>query len=98
MTNPHRLAQVSESLRKAADARALVSQDSWAAAWNSTEQELLKRLLDCEPEDDVVRFRLAEAIKVARKVRIIMESTAGGIDQLSKELDQLEGRKLPRVA
>lgn len=98
MNKAERAAKLSEQLRKAADARALTGQESWANAWIGIEQELLERLLECEPSEDVERYRLAEAIRVARKVRRTMESTGAQVDQLEAQLDQIEGRKLASVA
>ena len=94
----NRLAKLSEQLRKASDARALTNQESWASAWNGIEQELLERLLECETTEDMERYRLAEAIRVARKVRRTMESTGSQVDQLEAQIDQIEGRKIPSVA
>lgn len=68
------------------------------SVWNSLEQELLERLLSCEPTEDVVRYRLAEAIKVARQMRRIVESGAAQLPQLEKELELLEGRKPRSIA
>jgi hypothetical protein len=98
MSKEFRLAKLSEQLRKASDARALTNQESWANAWHGIEQELLERLLECEPIDDMERYRIVEAIKVARKVRRTMESTGSQVDQLEAQLDQIEGRKIPSVA
>lgn len=93
-----RLARLSQDLQAAADARHMATSPVWARTWDGLEKELLERLLHCGPEDDEPRYRLAQAIEVARKLRRTIESTGLNQAMLEKELDQIEGRKMRSIA
>lgn len=87
-----------EALNRAADARAMATTDVWARAWDSFERELLERLLKCEPGDDLQRYRLQVAMDATRHVRRTIEHQGKMVESLSKQLDLLEGRRLPPIA
>ena len=92
--NSDRTERIRVALERAETALRLSSEPVWAELWNSIEQELLGRLLDLTATDDDARWRLSQAIDVARRVRNLVEQQGAMKDQLSKELDLLEGRVL----
>lgn len=96
--NEDRLIRLSDALASAADARHMATSSVWAGAWEEFERELLRRLLQCEPEDDVVRYRLQVAFDAARHVRRAIENKGASVESLQKELDLIEGRKPRAVA
>ena len=96
MTN--RLTKLAENVSRVADARSLTTTTVWPDTWNQIEQELLERLLKCGPTDDEARYRLTQAIEVARRLRRAIESIAGEPGKLGAQLDQIEGRKMPANA
>lgn len=98
MSKPDRIAQLSEKLARAADARHMASQPIWAEAWESFERELLERLLKCGPEDDWSRYRLQVAIEVARHVKRVIDREGRTVAILEKEIEHLEGRKPAPIA
>lgn len=98
MSNVTRIAALSEKLARVADARKMATTDVWADAWTSFERELLDRLLACEPDDDVNRYRLQIGIEAARQVRRTIENAGQGEAATVKELDILEGRKVAPIA
>lgn len=98
MSNPDRIAALSEKLERIADARKLATTPVWADAWKELEQELLERLLAYGPDDEMARYKLSEAIKAARRVRRIIETGATGEKAARDELDILEGRKVAPIA
>ena len=93
-----RIADLSERLRRIADAKNMTQTDVWAAAWHGFEQELLERLLKCGPDDELARWKLQTAIEAARHARRAIEHAATGEASLTKELDILEGRKAAPIA
>ncbi len=93
-----RIAQLSEKLNRASDARTMATTPVWAEAWQGFERELLERLLKCGPDDDVVRYRLQIGIEAARHVRMAIEHASKTGSGLEKELDLLEGRKPVPIA
>ena len=99
MNDPRdRIVALSTALHRAADARTMASTDAWASAWDKYERELVERLIACEPDEDLIRFRLAEAIKAARQARRTIEHEGAKVGQLEKELELLEGRKPRAIA
>lgn len=98
MSKPDRIAQLSEKLARAADARHMASQPIWAEAWESFERELLERLLKCGPTDDEARYRLQVAIEAARCVKRSIEHEGRTVSSLEKEMEHLEGRKPAPIA
>ncbi len=86
------------ALERAETALRLANEPVWAELWISIEQELLGRLLDLTATDDDARWRLSQAIDVARRVRNLVEQQGAMRDQLVKQLDLLEGRVLPAIA
>lgn len=98
MSNVERLVQLSEQIAKLNDARAMTTSNVWAKAWDGIEQELLERLLKCGPEDDTPRYRLQQAIEVARRFRGMIETQGRDPGQLEKELAHLEGRAMRPIA
>lgn len=96
--NEDRIVALSEKLAAARDARAMSSSHTWADAWNSFEQELLERLLKCEPTEDEQRYRLQVAIEATRRVRGIVEHRGATVAGLEKDLDHLEGRRPRTIA
>ncbi len=93
-----RITHLSESLNRAADARAMATTPLWAETWDRFERELLERLLKCGPDDDMVRYRLQVGIEAARHVRAAIEHAGKTAKSLEKELDVLEGRKPASIA
>lgn len=95
-----RIAKLSEALAHVADARTMATTDVWGQAWDMFERELIERMLKCGdgPEEDATRYRLQIAVNAARSVRRVIEHASRSEDGLRKELDVLEGRRLPRVA
>lgn len=93
-----RLTKLAENVSRVAEARSLTTTTVWADTWNQIEQELLERLLKCGPTDDEPRYRLSQAIEVARRLRRAFESIAGDPGKLAHQLDQIEGRKMPAIA
>ena len=93
-----RIAELSERLRRIADAKNMTQTDVWAAAWQGFEQELLERLLKCGPDDEVARWKLQVAIEATRQVRRAIENEGTGEKALLQELDILEGRKTAPIA
>ncbi len=89
-----RTERIRVALERAETALRLSQEPVWAELWISIEQELLGRLLDLTATDDDARWRLSQAIDVARRVRNLVEQQGAMKDQLSKELDLLEGRVL----
>ena len=98
MSNPDRIAALSEALQAAADARAMVNAPAWGKASDSFERELLERLLKCGPDADSVRYRLQIGIEAARFVRRAIEHEGKTVASLEKELEYVEGRKLAPIA
>lgn len=98
MNKPDRIAALSEKLARIADAKNMVTTPVWADAWNDCERELLERLLKLEPDNDLGRYRMTEAIKAVRRVRFTIENAGAGAEAVEAELAQLEGRKLRPVA
>ena len=88
-----RLAKVQEQFAAALDARAICDTPAWREAWDGLEREMVERFLACGPEDDLPRFRIAEAMKAARRARKAIEGKARSSETLERELDFLEGRK-----
>lgn len=93
-----RISELHGLLTRANEARRLVTTDVWAKAWESFERELLERLLKCEADDDVVRYRLQVAIECGRHVKRAVENEGQTVEGLETELDHLEGRKIARIA
>lgn len=93
----NRIAALSEKLKRIVDAKNMAQTDVWASAWEGYEQELLERLLACEPEDEMPRYKLQEAIKAVRHVRRVIENAGSGESAVIHELDILEGRKKPPI-
>jgi len=87
-----RIAQVSQRLIRANDARRMATTEVWNESWESFEQELLERLLNCGPTDDAERYRLQVGIEAARHVKRAIEHEGQTVVSLEKELDHLEGR------
>lgn len=82
------------ALERAETALRFKAEPIWPELWNSLEQELVQRLLGLGPDDDDARWRLSQAIDVARRVRNLVEQQGAKRDQLVKELDLLEGRAM----
>lgn len=98
MNKQDRIAQLSERLARAGDARTMATTDVWAEAWTGFERELLERLLKCGLTDDGERYRLQVAMEAARYVRRAIENEGKTVESLEKQLDHLEGRKVaPRA-
>ncbi len=98
MSNPDRIAVLSEKLARIADARKMATTTVWDDAWTGFERELLERLLKCGPDDDINRFRLQIGIEAARHTRRAIENAGAGEKALETELDILEGRKAAPIA
>lgn len=98
MTREERLAQLTESLRRHQDARAMVSSPVWRDLWNDLEQELLERLLSCDATDDLRRYRSQIAIQIARDIRRLVETKGVTPADLEREIGYLDGSKLRPVA
>lgn len=98
MSSADRLARLSENFRKHAEARVLAAGPVWGELWNDLEQELLERLLQCGPEDDLKRFRCQVAIQVARDIKRMVEVKGVTPADLEKEMAFLDGTKLRPVA
>lgn len=98
MSNTDRIVALSEALAAAQIARDMAEEAVWAKAFETYEQELLERLLACEPGDDLSRYRLAEAIKAGRRARRVIEHQGRTTASLERELALLEGRKLAPIA
>lgn len=92
MNKDARIAQVSDKLIRANDARRMATTEVWADAWKSFEQELLERLLKCGPTGDAERYRLQIGIEAARSVKRAIEHEGQTVTSLERELDHLEGR------
>ncbi len=92
------MSDLHEKLAAALDARSVMDTQAWRDAWDGVERELMIRFMACAPEDDLPRFRVQEAIKAARQVRSAIESKARSAEQLQKDLDLVEGRKLRPIA
>lgn len=93
-----RIAQISALLRESEDARHMVQGATWAKIWNEFEQELLKRLLDCDATEDEKRWRCQTMIESARRIRRIFETKAITPAGLETELAFLEGAKMRPIA
>lgn len=93
-----RIAQLTDAINRHTEARALIATTVWKDQWNTLEQELLERLLQCGPTDDAKRYRLQTAIEVARTLRRLIESQGISTEQLERELAYLDGSKLRPVA
>ena len=98
MTREQRITHLSETLRRAADARLLAASPIWAEAWTELERECLERLLECGPTEDEKRYRLQIAIETVRQTRRAIEVRGGTSEQLEKELAILEGAKPRPIA
>lgn len=98
MDREAQLAQLSELLARAADARTMTTTPIWSETWTKLEQELLERLLECGPTDDEQRYRRQTAIEIVRQVRRIIETTAGSSAMLERELGLLDGRLMRPIA
>lgn len=86
------------ALERAETALKLSGEAVWQELFESVEQELLGRLLALGPDDDEARWRLSQAIGVARQVKTLIEQRGATRDGLMKQLDLLEGRALPAIA
>ncbi len=98
MTRDEQIAKLSNTLRRAADARALAASPVWVEAWTELERQLLDSLLECGPTEDDKRYRLQTAIEVGRTVRRLIESGGATSGQLERELEILEGVKMRPIA
>ncbi|MEQ8736707.1 MAG: hypothetical protein RIC29_17425 [Rhodospirillaceae bacterium] len=61
-------------LRRAEEAKAVLSHPALAEAFTDLEQAYVEALLDCKKEDDLGRFRLSEGMKVLRLVKRQLEA------------------------
>jgi hypothetical protein len=93
-----RIDRLRTALERAETALKLSDEPIWHEIFESVEQEMLGRLLALGPDDDEARWRLSQAIGVARQVRTLIEQRGSTRDGLLKQLDLLEGRAMPAIA
>ncbi|NBW13307.1 MAG: hypothetical protein EBR82_35395 [Caulobacteraceae bacterium] len=93
-----RTGQLLEALERAEAALRMSAEPAWNRIWIELEQELLGRLMALGPTDDDARWRVSQAIEVARRVRDAVTFEAKTRDQLVRELDLIEGRIKPPIA
>lgn len=99
MTNDAtRQERIYTALQHAEEALRFTESGLWADMWNEIEQDMLRRLLALGPDDDDARWRVSQAIDVARRMKAMASHKAQTRDTLLKELDLLEGRKQPPIA
>ena len=93
-----RLVRLSELLRTQENLRGLTHTPEWAAIWHELEQELLERLLKCEPTDDERRWRCQTSIEVARRIKSMFEVKGITPATLTNEVAYLDGSKTRPIA
>lgn len=99
MTNDAtRQERIFTALQQAEEALRMSESGLMAEFWNEIEQDALRRLLALGPDDDDARWRVSQAIDVARRLRAMVSHKAQTRDGLLRELDLIEGRKQPPIA
>lgn len=97
---PDRVGVLREKLQKLHDARTLREDSAWAGAWDALESALLSTLMETGAGADADRERehLTISLRIAKRMRALMECRGESVSEVEKELDMLEGRKLRPVA
>ena len=62
-------------------------------AFQSLQVQYLDRLLNCDPKDDLGRYRFAEAIKTVRSVLEHLRSVVENGKVAAHDLDALKGKR-----
>jgi len=83
--------KLKEATNKAGRAKQLLDNQELKAAFETVESRYLEALLGTDVDDDVARFRFAEAIKVVRLVARQLEITIQNGKLSQAELDAMNG-------
>mgnify|MGYP003637377227 FL=1 len=80
-------------IRRANEARALMSNDILSDAFDEVERQYLDAMLTATEKDDLGRFRFSEAIKVVRLVKQQLAIAISNGELSSHELTMMSGKR-----
>ena len=80
-------------IRRANEARALMSNDILSEAFDEVERQYLDAMLTATEKDDLGRFRFSEAIKVVRLVKQQLAIAISNGELSSHELTMMSGKR-----